>query len=216
MKVYHLPVRIRGFIFDIDGTLYTNAEYVESQNTLLIQRLAEKRGLSYEEMYEEIEASRSAWAQTHGGEKLSLGNAMKAFGVTIAENIRWRNELFQPEKYLREDPVLRLTLGQLREFASLGVLTNNPTEIARRTLKALGVSDLFTGIVSLDTFEKSKPYEPSFRRAAQELGAPIPECVAVGDRYDIDIAIPLQLGMGGILVDGAEDVYKMTTIVGRS
>jgi len=216
MKVYHLPVRIRGFIFDIDGTLYTNAEYVESQNTLLIQRLAEKRGLSYEEMYEEIEASRSAWAQTHGGEKLSLGNAMKAFGVTIAENIRWRNELFQPEKYLREDPVLRLTLGQLREFASLGVLTNNPTEIARRTLKALGVSDLFTGIVSLDTFEKSKPYEPSFRRAAQELGAPIPECVAVGDRYAIDIAIPLQLGMGGILVDGAEDVYKMTTIVGRS
>ncbi len=216
MKVFQLPEKITGFIFDIDGTLYTNAEYVESQNTLLMQRLAENRGLSHEEMNKEFEAYRSAWAQAHGGEKLSLGNAMKAFGVTIAENIRWRNELFRPEKYLKEDPALRRTLGQLREFASLGVLTNNPTEIAGRTLKALGVSDLFTGIVSLDTFEKSKPYEPSFRRAAQELGAPIPECVAVGDRYDIDLAIPLQLGMGGILVDGVEDVYEIMTTIGRS
>jgi hypothetical protein len=57
------------------------------------------------------------------GEKNSAWKCYDGFGVTIAENIRWRNELFQPEKYLREDPVLRLTLGQLREFASLGVLT---------------------------------------------------------------------------------------------
>jgi hypothetical protein len=28
----------------------------------------------------------------------------------------------------------------------------------------------------------------------------------MGDRYDIDIAVPLKLGMGGILVDGVEDL----------
>ncbi len=209
MKVFHLPERIAGFIFDIDGTLYTNSDYIDSQNTLLIQRLAEKRGLSYEEMEKELEAYRTTWAQAHGEEKLSLGNAMQVFGVSITENIRWRNELFQPEKYLKEDPLLRQVLGQLREFAALGVVTNNPTEIAERTLHVLGVRDLFTSIVSLSTFEKSKPYEPSFRRAASELGVPIPECVAVGDRYDIDLAVPLQLGMGGILVDGVEDVYRI-------
>ena len=213
MKVYHLPARIRGFIFDIDGTLYTNTEYVESQNTILIQRLAAKCGLPYEAMVKEIEAYRFTWAQTHDGEKLSLGNVMMAFGVTIAENIHWRNKYFQPEKFLKEDALLLQTLRKLRDFASLGVLTNNPTEIAERTLKALGVLDLFTSIVSLNTFEKSKPYEPSFRKAALDLGTPIEECVAVGDRYDIDIAIPLKLGMGGIMVDGVEDVYKFPNIL---
>ncbi|MDR2796887.1 MAG: HAD family hydrolase, partial [Treponema sp.] len=32
---------------------------------------------------------------------------------------------------------------------------------------------------------------------------------SVGDRYDMDIALPLSLGMGGILVDGVEDVYHL-------
>jgi phosphoglycolate phosphatase/putative hydrolase of the HAD superfamily len=27
----------------------------------------------------------------------------------------------------------------------------------------------------------------------------------VGDRYDIDLALPLEMGMGAILVDGAAD-----------
>jgi phosphoglycolate phosphatase/putative hydrolase of the HAD superfamily len=35
----------------------------------------------------------------------------------------------------------------------------------------------------------------------------------VGDRYDIDIDLPLKLGMGGILVDGVKDVYKLPGIL---
>jgi phosphoglycolate phosphatase/putative hydrolase of the HAD superfamily len=35
----------------------------------------------------------------------------------------------------------------------------------------------------------------------------------VGDRYDIDIALPLELGMGGILVDGVEDVYRLPALI---
>jgi phosphoglycolate phosphatase/putative hydrolase of the HAD superfamily len=34
----------------------------------------------------------------------------------------------------------------------------------------------------------------------------------VGDRYDIDITLPLELGMGGVLVDGVEDVYRLPEI----
>jgi phosphoglycolate phosphatase/putative hydrolase of the HAD superfamily len=35
----------------------------------------------------------------------------------------------------------------------------------------------------------------------------------VGDRYDIDIALPLQLGMGGVLVDGVSDVYGLPPVL---
>jgi phosphoglycolate phosphatase/putative hydrolase of the HAD superfamily len=36
--------------------------------------------------------------------------------------------------------------------------------------------------------------------------------VSIGDRCDIDIALPLELGMGGILVEGVEDVYALGEI----
>ncbi|MDY2843829.1 MAG: hypothetical protein SOT81_07565 [Treponema sp.] len=31
----------------------------------------------------------------------------------------------------------------------------------------------------------------------------------MGDRYDIDIALALELGMGGVLVSGAEEVCEL-------
>ena len=39
------------------------------------------------------------------------------------------------------------------------------------------------------------------------------ECISIGDRYDIDLALPLEMGMGGILVSGAEEVYQLPSIL---
>ena len=51
--------------------------------------------------------------------------------------------------------------------------------------------------------------------AAEAAGAEPERCLSVGDRYDIDIALPLELGMGGILVDGVEDVYGIPDLLPR-
>lgn len=213
MKLYHIPHRVSGLIFDMDGTLYTNHEYAEHQNVVLIQRLAKLRGLSYEAMKVHIDEYRQAWARSHGGEQLSLGNTMMTFGVSIDESIRWRSELIHPEAYLAPDRKLRGTLLSMANLSGLAVVTNNPTDVAHRTLSALGVLDLFSVIVGLDTFRVSKPHDKSFLKAAENLQAPPEECVAIGDRYDIDIALPLKLGMGGILVDGVEDLESILTIL---
>ena len=45
--------------------------------------------------------------------------------------------------------------------------------------------------------------------AAASLGLAAPEIISVGDRYEVDIEPALVLGMGGILVDGVEDVYRL-------
>jgi phosphoglycolate phosphatase/putative hydrolase of the HAD superfamily len=44
------------------------------------------------------------------------------------------------------------------------------------------------------------------------LGVDAKNCVSVGDRYDIDLALPLELGMGGILVDGVSDVCRLPQV----
>jgi phosphoglycolate phosphatase/putative hydrolase of the HAD superfamily len=204
-------------MFDVDSTLYTNPEYARSQIDLPVGRLARLRGKTFDEMNDEIACFRKDWARDHDGQQISLGNIFAALGVGIEETIRWREELYQPERHLAKDGQLRSALEQLEARFVLSVVTNNPVSIASRTLCALGVEDMFHAIVGLDTCGVSKPHEEPFMRAAILCGAVPESCVAVGDRYDIDIALPLELGMGGILVDGVEDVYKLPDLLlGRS
>jgi phosphoglycolate phosphatase/putative hydrolase of the HAD superfamily len=201
----------------MDLTLYSHPEYGRYQIDRLIERLARIREVSFEQMNREVVDFQRNWAEAHGGRLISLGNTLNAFGISIEESTHWREELYEPEVYLKADPVLRETLRLLTNDRSLalGVVTNNPCLVARKTLAVLGVGDLFPVIVGLDTCMVSKPHQAPFLKAAELLGAPPEECVSIGDRYDIDIALPLELGMGGILVDGVEDVYRLPEFINK-
>jgi phosphoglycolate phosphatase/putative hydrolase of the HAD superfamily len=203
----------KALLFDMDGTLYSHDEYMRSQIDLPIMRLAQKKGKTFEQMNEEIAAFRESWADANNGRSISLGNIFLSFGISIEENIRWREELCRPEKYLAEDKTLRSTLLDLSSRFFLAAVTNNPVSVAVRTFSALGVSDILKNIAGLDTCKTSKPNKEIFHKAAQICGVPPELCISIGDRYDIDIALPLELGMGGILVDGVEDVYKLPEIL---
>lgn len=213
MKFFNLPAECAAILFDMDSTLYTHPEYARLQIDLPIERLAQLRGVTCAEMNDEIARYRMDWAKKHDGQQISLGNTFTAFGVSIRESAKWRAELFHPEQYLAEDRRLRAALERLEEWFVLAVVTNNPVSIAKKTLSVLGVEDLFYEIVGLDTCGVSKPHEESFMWAAIHCGAVPESCISVGDRYDIDIALPLELGMGGILVDGVEDVYKLPEVL---
>jgi phosphoglycolate phosphatase/putative hydrolase of the HAD superfamily len=213
MKVFAFSKDKKALLFDMDGTLYSHDEYMRSQIDLPIMRLAKARGKTFEQMSEEIALFREKWAADHNGQSISLGNIFLSFGISIEENIRWREELCQPEKYLVEDKTLRLALLALASRFSLAAVTNNPVSVAVRTFSALGVQDIFENIVGLDTCKASKPNREIFYKAARLCGVSPELCVSIGDRYDIDIALPLELGMGGILVDGVEDVYKLPEIL---
>jgi phosphoglycolate phosphatase/putative hydrolase of the HAD superfamily len=197
----------------MDATLYTNPAYAQLQIDCLIERLGLVRGKPFGDMREEVESYRSNWAAAHGGQKISLGNTMIAFGISIEEGVRWREELIEPALYLKEDPKLRETLSVLGRSFALAVVTNNPVLVARKTLAVLGVGECFTALVGLDTCGVSKPHRAPFLRAAELSRAPPEDCVSIGDRYDIDISLPLELGMGGILVDGVEDVYELPSLM---
>jgi phosphoglycolate phosphatase/putative hydrolase of the HAD superfamily len=213
MKVFRLPVQCSAVLFDMDCTLYSHPEYGRLQVDLLIEKLARLRGKTFDEMNNEITLFKNKWAKEHQGQQISIGNTFTHFGISIRENVQWREELCQPEQYLALDRQLRSALEQLESRYALAVVTNNPVSIAKRTLSVLGVGDLFQVIVGLDTCGVSKPSEEMFMRAATLCGAAPESCVSVGDRYDIDVALPLELGMGGILVDGVEDVYNLPEVI---
>ena len=213
MRVFNLPNKCEALLFDMDSTLYTNEEYANSQIDLLVERLAHVQSKTSAQMKYEIDEYRKNWAAEHEGKAISLGNVFKAFGVSMEDNIRWREELCQPEKYLCCDKNLRSALLKLSSCFALAVVTNNPVSIATRTFSVLGISDILNKIVGLNTFGISKPHEILFKRAAQLCCASIEHCISIGDRYDIDIALPIELGMGGIQVKGVEDIYKLPQLL---
>lgn len=216
MTVYKLPENIKTIIFDIDSTLYTNAAYAFEQVDCQVREYARVNGITADEARKKVADYRKEFAASHNGSKVSLGNTLLAFGVPIAQSVEWRKTLMEPADFLTKDEKLIQGLGQLEQKYKLICVTNNPVFTARKTLDAIGISQFFPepdGIIGLDTCLKSKPALEPFTKACQVTGSKPEECVAVGDRYDMDIALPLEMGMGGIPVTGVEEVYKIIDII---
>ena len=215
MQFYNLPSNPRVLIFDIDATLYTCPEYAHEQIDCQIRHWAALKGYSVEGARNMIADFRRKWAADHNGQKISLGNLFTSFGVSIETSIEWRKTLFNPADYLHRDENLIASLRELAKKFYMICVTNNPVEPARKTLDVIGISEFFPEIVGLDTCMASKPskkiLDAAVSRAKSALNEDVSysDCISIGDRYDIDLALPIELGMGGILVSGAEEVCEL-------
>lgn len=210
MKVIRIPQNLKTIIFDIDSTLYTNEKYAFEQVDCQVRRFASERGISDDEARKLVADFREKFARENGGKKISLSNTLLSFGVPIQKSIEWRRELLEPKNFLTRDERLQKTLSALSKKFNLICVTNNPVTPAKKTLVALGVQSLFSNIIGLDTCNVSKPAREPFLLAAEKCGSQAQECLSVGDRYDLDIVVPLELGMGGVLVEGVADVYSLS------
>lgn len=215
MTVYRIPENLKAIIFDIDSTLYTHDEYAFEQVDVQIRRYAELRGMTADQARRLFSEFRSGWSREHGGKKISIGNTLLHFGIPMDEIIRWRENLVDPADYLCRDGRLYDALSVLHERYSMLCLTNNPVKIGMKTLEVLGVDGLLLGVVGLDTCGVSKPDMRSLEAAMSMAGVSAGQCLSVGDRYDIDLALPLETGMGAVLVDGVADVYELPQVLCR-
>ena len=216
MEIFNLPKNAKCLIFDIDSTLYTCPEYAHEQIDCQIRHFADLRGMTHEQARKMISDARKDYAASHDGKRISLGNLFTHFGITIEESIAWRTALVHPEEYLERDERLISVLADLQRRFSLICVTNNPVAPAVKTLEVLGIDHLIEKTIGLDTCKKSKPDREMLDLAAKTAGVAYNECISIGDRYDIDLALPLEMGMGGILVSGVEEIYELPGILGTS
>lgn len=219
MQLFNIPKNPECLIFDIDSTLYTCPEYAHEQIDSQIRYFASLRGITADTARCMVSDYRRKWAAEHNGRKISLGNLLTNFGISIETSIEWRKKLFDPADFLKKDENLISSISELKKKFFIICVTNNPVAPAEKTLSVLGIKELITDVIGLDTCLKSKPAEEIFEyalmTARRRLGREInySECISIGDRFDIDLALPLKLGTGGILVNGVEDVYKLPGIL---
>jgi phosphoglycolate phosphatase/putative hydrolase of the HAD superfamily len=212
MKVVAIEGKPSALIFDLDNTLYTHAGYTAFQEAVLVGRLGRELGLGPEAAAAKIAALRAERVAAGLG-KTSLGRLFAALGIEISTSVRWREECIEPAKWLRRDARLDRTLGLLSKDFALALVTNNPRMIGEKSLVALGVRSRFTVLVGLDDTFAGKPAAEPFVGTARALGVEPRLCVSIGDRFDVDLAPAMELGMGAILVDGVEDVYHLPELL---
>ena len=175
-----------------------------------MRQFARDRDMRADEARRMVADYRKKFAANNNGKKISLGNVLLAFGIPLEQSVEWRKTLMEPADFLKRDDRLIHSLQELSKKFKLICVTNNPVFTARKTLDAIGISEFFPEIVGLDTCLKSKPALEPFQKACELTHTKPKECIAIGDRYDMDIALPLQMGMGGILVNGVADIYEFT------
>lgn len=219
MQTFNLPEKAKVLIFDIDSTLYTCPEYAHEQIDSQVRYFADLNGMTADEARKMVADYRRKWAQEHDGQKISLGNLLTAFGVSIETSIEWRKKLFDPAQFLKRDEPLLKTLTEFSKKYYMICVTNNPVEPARKTLEVTGISHLFEKIIGLDTLMISKPSQKildlAVSEAEKKLGHKIEykDCISIGDRFDIDLSVAVKLGMGGILVSGSDEVCRLNEIL---
>jgi len=199
----------------MDLTLYRNEEYYTSQIRNQVTLLARDLNTSVEALDARLSVWEKDFSRGHGGRKPSFGNTLLgALGYPIEKSVELRRRAIRPEDYLSTDTRLQATLAVLGSFCSLVLVTNNPADVARRTLSVLGVEEFFPRIIGLDEAGHSKPHPAAFDLAAEALRLPWVEVVAVGDRFPVDLEVPLSRGSGGVLVESMEDVYALPRVLG--
>lgn len=208
MKVIAVGDDPKAFVFDLDNTLYTNPAYARFQEDALVERLGRELGIGTEAAAARIAALR-AEREAAGLGKTSLGKLFAALGVDMKDSVRWREECFEPSRWLKRDERLDAALGKLAMDFKLALMTNNPRSVGERSLEALGVRARFSVLVGLDDTLTGKPAPEPFMEVCRRLGLGPRDCVSIGDRFDVDLAPAMELGMGAILVEGVADVYKL-------
>jgi len=208
MRILHIPPTPKALIFDLDSTLYEHREYALFQSRVLIERLARERGEPFHAIEAEIEGIRAARLAAGLG-ATSLGNIFLELGVDIKTSVRWRIEAIEPSVWLEVDPKLRAALEFLTKHYSLALVTNNPRIVGEKSLRTLGVRDLFAQVIGLDDTMRSKPDAAPFTLATVRLGLPAAAFVSIGDREEVDLLPARGLGMGAILIEAVADVYKL-------
>jgi len=215
MITYALPTVVRGLIFDMDLTLYRHEAYYASQIRNQVVLLAADMGVGVDALEARLAAWEADYRGAHAGRKPSFGNTLLGcLGYPIEKSVELRRRAIRPEDYLSDDPKLCGTLGELSNTCRLVLVTNNPSDIARRTLAVLGVTPFFPRIIGLEEAGHSKPHPAAFDLAYETLGVKPEEVVAVGDRFPVDLEVPLARGSGGVLVETMDDVYALPLVLG--
>ncbi|MEW6516629.1 MAG: L-threonylcarbamoyladenylate synthase [candidate division FCPU426 bacterium] len=203
----HFPP-LRAVVFDMDGTLYTNARLDRAYNESIERVAAQVLGVTRAEALRRFTAATQRLRARLGRTPSKLFT-LTQIGVSDKRWAKLAARWVNPHAYVKPDRRLRRVLLELRTHFRLAVVTNNHRSNLVATLKALGVADCFDDLLALSDTRLFKPSARLYRLCAERLGVAPGECLSVGDRFELDLAPAAEAGMHTLLVGRPSDLYRL-------
>jgi putative hydrolase of the HAD superfamily len=206
------PSEIRGIVFDLDGTLYVCERFAAEIHLVAVSYFASLKGISPEEADRLMAATKRRLSEESG-----MVQTISAVCVELGGSVQELHRLFErslrPEAYLvRDERVIRL-LERLAERFSLYIYTNNNRVLTARILTYLGLNGMMDGIFTIDDTWRGKPDEEMVGMVLEKIGLAPAEALFVGDRYDVDLRLPDQLGCPVYLSRSVEQLLRLEELL---
>lgn len=204
---------ITTIVFDLDGTLYHNRGLAEEIMATAEDLISHGRGMTPKEARKLLQSAKTALAETLD-EEPTLTRSCQELGIEIRDLHRAFQARLRPERYLNYDPVLQALLDSLREHCSLHIYTNNNLPLTRKILALLGVDELFDGLYTIEYRWQPKPDLETLQSLMSEIGGPPQSFLFVGDRRQVDLQLPEQLGALTLEVGETAELLQVHKLLG--
>lgn len=188
---------IKGVIFDLDDTLYSEKQYVRSGFRAVAKLLGrdeaeEKLWNYFLDGKNAIDELLSEWGQQDQKEQCLRAYREHMPGIVLYEGV---------------EPLIRSLKA---EGVLVGIITDGRVEGQKNKVKALGLDDLVSDIIITDELggvRFRKPNDIAFRIMQCRWGLPFEEMIYVGDNLNKDFQAPKQLGMRSLYFENKDGLY---------
>lgn len=208
------PSEIRGIVFDLDGTLYVCERFADEIQQAAVTYFANLRGIGREEARLLMAATKQRLSEESGMVQ-TISAVCVELGGSVQELHRFFETTLRPEAYLVRDERVIGLLERLAARFSLYIYTNNNRVLTARILNYLGLDGVMSGIFTIDDTWQGKPNEEMVLKVLEKTGLSPSEALFVGDRYDVDLRLPDQIGCPVYLSRTVEQLLRLEELLNK-
>lgn len=203
---------IRAIIFDLDATLYDDPRLGEAVHSEAYRYIAEQRGLDPSVAAELLQQTKRRLSMERGiAGTLSL--VIGALGLDLQTLHRRFAERLDPAEYLTRDERVVTLLQNLAKRYDLVLYTNNNRTLSAKIMQVLGIAEQFSRIFTIEDTWQPKPDRATLEIILTAIGRQPTECLFVGDRYDIDLRLPREMGAQVYQVANLTDLLQLAAVL---
>ncbi len=202
------PTDIRAIVFDLDGTLYACDEFATAIKYEAAVYMAGLLSVSVSEAGIRMNEVRNCLTEQSDTEP-TLSIVCCTLGGSVPGMHAHFEKQLNPESYLLRDNRVIDLLKNLQKRFDLYIYTNNNRVLSTRIMNYLGLSVLFRHIFTIEDNWRPKPDEERLGQIIGFSGYQPSEVLFVGDRYDVDLRLPEQLGCPVYLSQSIEQLLRL-------
>ena len=208
------PQQIKAIIFDLDGTLYVSEAFEQAVWESVSRYAANLLGVSAVVGGQQLRELRDRLTAERGTVQ-TLAVAIVVMGGTVPEMHRRFAQELEPVQYIKPDPRVKRLVEQLGQKYTSWLLTNNNHTLTQKILAVLDLEQSFQRVITINDTWRPKPDQTLLDQVLAELNLPPEAVLFIGDRYDIDLRLPEQLGCPVLLTKTIDELMQLETLLGN-